>query len=655
MTSSSRRPGSLLRRTTRFALLSGGVALGLLASLVILQNALLNFALPVYLDTVADRVRVEFTWAWMVVPGHVFVYGLDVSSRGQRGEMVVRADRASGVIALSGLPSRRFHARAVRGSGVTFISRPYGDEALRARWTGEGGPAPGPVPGGASTAGAPPELDAAAGQGGAPLPAADEAPLVSRWSLRLDDIIAVDLREIDYHDYRLLGYGEVTATVNSQPPFLDLDAMVTFREGRIVLSGEVVADRATGSAKLKLRRMDQRLSGDDNLAALSGAGTLEADVRDLRFLDFYLKDVPWLSFGGVGTTRLTVAIDGGELSPGTELVARFPELIVRLLGTLVRGSGVVRAAVALDEHDEPFSSVFVDLRGFDLVVGDEVEPLIRGDSLFIDLRSPDVSLFEPFAVDVSVVLPPSHIANVAGFNAFLPAGIGLELVSGEGAASGELRSTAADGRGWGALNVASEDLVARLDDLDIVAAVSLEAVLADAHFEDGRYGLEGTKVHLRRLGVRDRTDPDGRFTTRGWASTLSVASGAVELHKPLYLDVSMNIWATDSGPFVAVLNQKQPLPKWAQGAMTVDGLVGAGRVRLGPSSMEIGPFALRGGKAYELRLRYLKDGRFTYGVVFTRAGPLSLGVGMRPSGTRLHLLGASRWFADQEATRAWGP
>lgn len=629
------------------------IASALLISWLSISNLFLNFGLPALLGTASERVQVRYRWAFMSIPGQVFVYGLDIHSRGQRGVVIVRADRATGWIWMGELWDRRFRASQLRAQGVTFLSFPYEDEPAEPPGVGSAQREQAEAPLYSDPTTAPQLSTAPPAPDTAPPNRRDPRPDRPQWSLRLDDIVAVDLHEIRYGHYQMLGDLDVSASFLVEPPFTDLEAVVLFDESRIAVSGDGVAERATGEARLSVSRMDKRLQGNENLAALSGRVILEADVRDLSFVDFYLQEVPWLSFGGIGTTQLEVVIDEGKLAPGSELDASFPNLIVRLLGTVVHGAGTIRGWVENTPDDRPNTGVDVDLRSFDLLLAGATEPLIRGDSLLIDLRSPDVALDAPFAVDVGVVLSPSRIPTVSAFNTFLPADIGLALRSGEASVHGELQSTAADGSGWGRLKLTSDDLVAQVDDLELHTELDLDATLVDARFEDGVYGLTGTTVHLRRLDIHDRTDPEAGFSSRGWDSTLSVTSGAVRLQNPIYFDLSMRIRATDSGPFVAVIGQKTPLPGWVRSAMTVDDLAGEARLQLGATSMELGPFAIRGGTAYELKLRYLREGALTYGAVFTRAGPLSVGIGLHPTGSNVRLFGATRWFDEQEQTHAW--
>jgi hypothetical protein len=572
-------------------------------ALLVLENVLLNLALPPLINANPERLRLDFTVAWTLVPGHVHVRGLQIDSRGHHDQWLISADSATGVIDLSELLSRHFHAPAVQASGVHL-------RYLTVE----------------------------------PPPGAVRRLTVDPWRLTFDDLQA-EADEFWIGDYQLTGDAHVAATLSLAGPHLDLDSVVSIEEMRADIGDMPVAQAIAGELSLLVDALDLRTVGAAKLRALTGTARIDAEVQDLRFLDFYLAAAPWLSLDGHGKVNADFGLDLGQFRPGSTLSADFPELLARFMGNAVTGTGKVRAAVGTNDAGVPQSRIVVDFDEFAITPDGGAGALVEGTGFHIDALSPDVLLDQPFrSLEVTVDLPESQIPDVTLYNTFLPQGIGLALRRGTGTVRGHLVASSVDNHASGDLHIAGDEVIIQFDELVLTGDLALHGRLADAQIGDGWYDVSGSTLDLRRVGLVDEANPDEADGERLWSASIRVPSGMVRIGAPVYLDARVKMECTDSVPFVTVFADRKSLPRWAQGLLSVRDVSGEARLQFGPRTLEIGPCDIRGG-GFQVGLRLLRDGPRSHGELLARAGPLSVGVGLRPgAGPELHVFGAQRWF-----------
>lgn len=644
-------PRRLLRLVLGFAfafVLSAAALLGL-------QNALLNFALPSLLNGRSERMRIDYTAAWMLVPGQVRVYGLSIRNQGVGDQWLITADRATGLISLDQLRERRFHASEIRAEGVSLRYRLRLDAPTRPGSEKE------PVPN-EGEEGEEGEVDVEAEPDTTmepPIPGLVNPPnpnpdlmyprAVNPWLITLDDIQA-DVGEIWVGDYRLLGDADATVKLSSKGPFLDLEGELSIGGMGANIGDMPVARDVTGKISLLVDGMDPSDPSSEPIQAISGRVKLDADVQDLRFLDFYLSVVPWLSLAGTGHVHVDVGLAEGRFRNGSVVEASFPKLLVRVLSNDISGEGEVRAEVGPGDDGTPRSLINVDFTDFTITPDGSTSPLVEGVGFHIDARSPDIRLDQPFtAVSVVVDLPESTIPDIALYNAYLPRGVGLSLRGGTGTVQGHLEASSVDGKASGNMDLRGDEILVHLDEMAITGDVMLHGQLQADELGTGVYDISGSTADLRRLGIIDGAHADSRDGERLWSASVNVPSGVVKVGAPLYLDAHVHMKCSDSVPFVRLFADQKSLPRWAQGLLSVQDVSGEARLQLGDETLEIGPCQIRGG-GYEIDLRYRRDGPVCKGDLFARTGPLSVGIGLRPAGVEVHVFNARRWFETGSPT-----
>lgn len=616
------------RRLLAAALVVGATAF----AVVVFENILLNFTLPTMINHDPNRLRIEYRAAWMVIPGRLEVRGLSIRNQGRTDQWLVSAERASGEIFLGELADLRFHASRVRASGVSVRYRRRLD-------------AVGAAPDAPAVETSAPPIE---GLSNPPDPAPDfsRRAVGARWLVVLDAIEAEDVNELWIGDYRLVGDASAVADVSLGGPFVDVDGVLSVREMRADLGDAPVAEHITGEVHLGLDGLDRDNLGSDRLHALNATSVLEMDVQDLRFLDFYLAAVPWLTLAGIGHVAADVQLDDGQFRAGSTLNATFPELVVRFLDADVTGAGRLHAEVGLGPEGKPQSRIAADFDDFAITREGAADALVVGLGFHLDATSPDVDLDQPFtAVTASLDLPESKIPDFAMYNAFLPEGVGLAVRSGTGTVRGHLVASSVTDHASGDVYVNGQELVVEFAPFVVTGDVDVHAHLADTWLGTGWYDISGSTLELRNVGMIDEQRADKQDGERHWWASAAVPSGAVTVGAPIYLDAVLELACSDSAPFVAVFADRKAFPGWAQDLFSVADVSGEARLQLGRRTLELSPGVIRGGP-YEVELRFLRDGPATLGDLFATAGLLSLGVTLRPGGPEFQI-GSRRRFDDE--------
>jgi hypothetical protein len=620
------------------------------AGLVGLEHLALNLLLPRFINQHPERIRVEFDWAQMIVPGEVEVRGLRLRGQTPGEQWSVTADHVIATVSLEELRHQRFHASEVVARGLTFHMRHRHDRGYAGPAVADGmshqvhlaatgeGPIEDLASRGAATADPP-----IPGLHNPPDPRPEDiyAP-APPWEVRVDDIEATELREVWVNGLRLRGDSRAHVTLFAGRPYFDLDAQLDVESMRADLGEAALAEGIHGEVSLTLAGMDRTTADDERLATLSGRAKLGVDVKDLRSLDRYLEALPWLRLSGVGHAELDLGFDGAQVRPGSHVRATFPDLLLRVLDNDVIGSGIVQAEVGPDAAGEPESRVSVRFDDFWIIADGGASRIVEGTGLRVTAHSPETALDRPAsAVEVRLDLPESRVPDISAFNTYLPADVGLSLDGGSGTVHGHLRASSEDATASGDLYVEGDDIGVHFDRYAIKADLSVHAQLTEAQLALGHYDIAGSVVELREGGIA--AGGGGRRPSRRWSATLEVLAGSLDVGAKEFLDTTLRVKASDSAPFVLIIADRRSLPRWVQDRMTVSGVSGDAHLKLGDGSISVQPCQVRGG-GHRVDLRYRRRGQSASGALLFRSGSLSVGVALLPDGPQLQLFNAKRWF-----------
>ena len=219
-----------------------------------------------------------------------------------------------------------------------------------------------------------------------------------------------------------------------------------------------------------------------------------------------------------------------------------------------------------------------------------------------------------------------------------------EAEGGTGDVKGHLEASPLDSQATGELTLNGDEVKVRFDSFVYTADLALHAEVSEARLDLGRYTLGRTTLELTNGGLINRERRDSRDGSRRWKASVVVTKGVIQVEQPTYLDVTLNMRCSDSVPFMRVFTDGRELPKWARSAMSVSNVSGQAHLQLGQSRLEVSSCQIRSGK-YKVDIRFLRrDGLGSRGDLLLSVGPLSVGVGLRPTGRELHVFRARKWF-----------
>lgn len=579
MTSKNLRSRS--RRALRLLRLGAIVVVALYALYLVAANEFLSTSLFERVVNASDRTAIEVTyrrgWSWF--PGRVHADDLRIRASDSKVEWLLTIDDVDFDVSLAGLLRRQFDVARVRGRGVALRARQKLDAQPES--VEEIARLP-PIPGFPAFSVRP---------SGPPSPEAWDDARWRLWTVRLEDVIAEDVREVWIDDGRFQGHARVRGRFRLEPlRAVDVGpAHVEIDEGRVTAGPSLlVAESVAGKADVTIDRFDPRtLEGRGLLRYLTVAADLRGTLADVGTLPLRVPPEVYLS-GGADVGRLALDVRRGVISAGTRVDVVVPRALVARNGLVAKGrahavAGVEPRAggdrwlgdvelgdVALSRADGGML-----LRAPRLVVTTEARELDLARRPFSDTHAtvdaPSITLDDATVANVYL---PAEIAVLSG-QAEAEARLEVSVAEGMASGSGRLRGSALDVRlakmrahgafemigsidGWrrdriasarasvvvsdGVLSserrpkVAFETLLAdlRADDVDTEDPLrSLDATfeMRGGSVADVRL-LEGWLSRAARTGGESRFELDGRVRVADHLArgTLHVHSGALRLH-----------------------------------------------------------------------------------------------------------------------------
>lgn len=299
-------------------------------------NLFINLGLPAVISYQPERLRVTYSWARMGMPGEVEVHDLRIVAQGPLDQWALEVDRATAVIDLLPLLDRTFSAHQIRGTGGTLRYRVRIPSADR------------PPPGAPADDINPPipELQ------NPPSPAPEElyAPPNNPWHVALTDVTLDGLREVWFGSVRYEG----NSSVSGELAYTLLEhlgvrqAVLKMTDGAITVGGGEMLHGVHGRLDLAIEGMNPAVNaGIEAFGFITAKVSMAGKVQDLRFLDFYLGEVPWVQLtGGEGDLEVEALLDHGRFADGTTLTANVRAVEGHWFDYVARGDALLRLLVS---------------------------------------------------------------------------------------------------------------------------------------------------------------------------------------------------------------------------------------------------------------------------------------------------------------------
>jgi hypothetical protein len=284
-------------------------------------------------------------------------------------------------------------------------------------------------------------------------------------------------------------------------------------------------------------------------------------------------------------------------------------------------------------------------------------PHVRGRGLRLTVAAPRLDLAHPVDdLRVRLDLPGAEVTDLAFYNAYLPAGSGVEVLSGAGRLRFGLEMETAHQSGRGDVVLTSKAVRVRFQDVELAGALDLRARLASSDLASRRFALDGTRLSLDRVAVRElgpEGEPAGSASSSfvvppGWWARLELSRGTVELAKPLELASAFRADMKDSGLLLSLFARKRRYLGWFQKVLDIEGVTARGNLRFADGAIVIDPLHAAGGPI-ELRSRLRLARGHRRGVLLVRYGRLAAGVELRDGERTYRLRRPVEWYESQKA------
>ncbi|MCC5882161.1 MAG: hypothetical protein JJU25_05930 [Halomonas sp.] len=335
-------------------------------------------------------------------------------------------------------------------------------------------------------------------------------PLLDR-KIRIRDLEAVEIRHASLDEYRLQGSGTLhLAGFNWHAGELDIESMTLQLQGATVQHGDTSLVKGVAlEANLNLAPL--RLAehpGAEAARFVSGSLVLAGRSDAYDVFNPYLAALGWLEIDGSGDLTGNIAIEHGDVQPGSRLRLDSPHLSVRLderhwmeAGALYRidGAGAIEVEVAQSAR---LALELDDIEMFETMpepppnLASSSRPLLGGEGFRLVLETPKLSLrAAPNELQRAELRWQNVEAyDIAVFERYLPPPVPLTLEGGSARLQGGLVYDAE--RLTGGFDLAGEAISVRLGEQPLTGRLGLHLPIVELDVERGAVDVSGTRFDL---------------------------------------------------------------------------------------------------------------------------------------------------------------
>lgn len=592
-------------------------------------NVFLNVGLPILLNRQPERLLVSWDHAWTWDARTVRVEGVALRVQGPLDQWWLAVDRGVLTVDTFALLERRFQAEDVLADGVVLHYRRRSDAPTVPGQRPPGETIDGrtaPIPGLENPPLEPPEA----------LYPRPEAP----WLIALEGVEVDGLRELWLGDYRFVGEARLAGEVIVLPgSSIDLSGMsAEVFEGEILVEGIPVVSQLSLEAEGALEGVDPVVdAGAGMLRRLDAVLQLGGHVDDLRYVDIFLRDAPWVGIeGGSGRLDARFEIDDGVLGTASYAKAEVEDLSVRVGTYVATGDG--RVNITLD--GQAHMALRLDRFSVHQGIG---RPLVRGRGFRLDAYTQALRFDEaPSGFTAIATLPRSEVPDLRSFDWYLPSDIGLRITGGHAFVEGRARIEEDGNTVSGALTVDMPEARFAYTNIPIAGVVRVTGNVVSGRLDDGRYDIRGSAIAVHHVSVGGK-NPD-------WSARLNVREGRIATEARTFLTTRADFRCSDSSPFLRIAVGNRKIAPWVDDLVKLRNLEGEVRASIGETSLAIDHLHIRAPKA-ELHLHLKQDGTATDALLFARLGLFGAATELVGDTYNVQLLDAKRWFYARLAER----
>jgi hypothetical protein len=578
--------------------------------LELLYNALLvTGLLATLLNRSVERMRVDWSQAWSLIPGDVHVRDLRLrreDANGGHWELVL--EEAEVDFALVSLLKRQLETESLDVRGLSVSVRTVKKEA------------------------------------------GEEKPRGSRpsdpWEFLLREVRVYEVRELKWQDARLTGITQASGSLELVPGrrVSARDVRARLGPGQLFLEEEAIAQVEQGTAGFTLEARRQEPEGTLDLITGLSEGQLQLTATfpalgELKQLSPRLAGTALQ--GGAGKLEVLLQVKEGRLAQGTQLKGSGTPLVLPLGKLRLKAPWRFHSDIYTHEDGEERLGVKL-VMGPVRLEGGEGQPLETPELLLL-LSAKPPRLGQPLPdVRLELQATKANPLELRLLNAWL--GPSFEVESGRATLEVSSAGNPAEGRGAAHLTLGTERLQARWGGAKLSGGVVLNVDALKTTPEHDKVALHGSRLELRTVHVLTPEDQ-----ARNWDGTLTFPEATLTL-SPLGFQGRFTGSFTNAAPFIALLTHKGTLPQWLSPMLTAKDLELSGEVSLGEKGAQVSRLHAR-GEGLELRGKAESTQGSPHALLYVKVGIIPVGVEAGATGTHVQVLNPSGWYEKKTGER----
>jgi len=462
------------------------------------------------------------------------------------------------------------------------------------------------------------------------------------WKVRLKGMALKQIQALTFDDYQLRGQGIVRGSLEFQVRGeVNLEHLeAAFQEALLTQNTNTIAilREVKASGGMKPFALGS-VSKNHLMDLLTAAVHLNADVTSLRFLDPFLARSPWLKLSGGGTLLGDIKVVEGILGQGSKLELLRGDLQAQYLESVALGDASLALEVSPNSKD-PQLILTATISPFQ-ILGVEGEPYLFGNNFQLKATSQNLHLSKPFDDLIAVVdIPESRIPDIMEYNAYFPKNATFAVTSGSGRLAGKFHFETQSKKGTAFIDIWGDQVSATMDQNPLTGDFHLNAQLETKDLLAKNFSIAGSQLSLKN--IHTSSDPE----EKPWFGEMVVESGQILLQRPLSVNAEMRLALRNSAPFVAIMARKKRVVDWASDFLTVQNLIGTGRLRFASDTIAIQPFEIQGEKVEILGQLQFRQ-HTAHGQMFIRFRGINLGIDIQKGERDYKLLRPRKWYQAQ--------
>lgn len=483
-----------------------------------------------------------------------------------------------------------------------------------------------------------------------PLP--PSGPPSEPWAVALSDARVTSVREIGFQDLLLSGDGEAVIDVSSESGgVMSVNAVdLTLRGGRLQAGKQTVAEGVALKTTVQVKPfVPGTIDRPAFLRRLSGAVALKGRISSLGFLNRYFQRVSWLQVQGRGSLDIDVRLSEGRLLPGTRLAISTSQTRAGILDMVTTGTASLKGEVRAQRGGAPAADLGVTFGRFEVKPGEgrNPPPYLRGRGLRIAISSKDLDLATPVSdLRARVDLQNGEVPDLTAYNAFLPAGAGVSILSGVGKVRLGLSLDAAKQTGQGEALLSSDGVGLRFQDLAVNGRLALRGVLSTSDLESRRFALAGSTLALDQVRYETVGDEPNEEGAPPWWARLKLMDGSILWKRPPVIDGKVRIEMKSADPILTLFAQKKRYLGWFQDLVHIEDIIADGNLRMDGDVLEVAPLQVVGNR-FDLRSRLRFSRAGAQGDLYVRYRRLSVGIALDKGKRDFKLRRPLEWYESR--------